>query len=80
MEYNIKKVSLKIPFPTNHYANITHKVLNVDKDLKGIKKEIVVEDNNLIIYYEGADYKFIRSALNAALKNVVTVLQTIQMF
>ncbi|CAH4029602.1 unnamed protein product [Pieris brassicae] len=76
----MSKVSLNIPFSTNDHARIAYDVINVDKELKNVFRSLAVEDSNLIIHFEGDDYKILRLSVNGLLQNLSLVTKTISLF
>ncbi|CAH2237434.1 jg5567 [Pararge aegeria aegeria] len=77
-----KKLILTIPFNNNQQVLLVSEVLKVDKEFKGsgIQRILSAEQNNLIVSFEGADYKKLRSSINAFLKNIILIVKTIQSF
>ncbi|CAG4910195.1 unnamed protein product [Colias eurytheme] len=75
-----KKVYLTIPFPSSDDAQLAYEVLNVDKELKGVERNISTDKANLIVNFESSDFKRLRVTVNGFLQNLILVAKTMGMF
>ncbi|CAH2073925.1 unnamed protein product, partial [Iphiclides podalirius] len=81
-EETLKNISLSIPFETPKEAIIAYEILKVDKDLKGsrVKRNVTINNNELVINFEGTDTKRLRVAVNATFKNILLIIKTLSEF
>ncbi|CAK1581894.1 unnamed protein product [Parnassius mnemosyne] len=81
-EEYLKNITLNIPFASVKQASVAYDILIVDKELQGsrIRREILLNNTELIISFEGTDTKRIRVAVNAILKNLLLITKTLTEF
>ncbi|CAG4980967.1 unnamed protein product [Parnassius apollo] len=81
-EEYLKNITLNIPFASTKQASIAYDILIVDEELQGsrITREILINNAELIISFEGTDTKRLRVAVNVALKNLLMIIKTLSDF
>ncbi|VVC87405.1 unnamed protein product [Leptidea sinapis] len=80
MSIETKNIQLQIPFSSPREAKLVYEVLNVDKELKGIKRELSTDGAELIVNFEGEDLKKLRVSVNGFLQSIKLVTKTMACF
>jgi len=76
------RVTIEIPFASPKHALIAKQAIEVDPELQiqAVKRELVVEDEKLIVTFTTLTVRLARLTANAFLENVDLIVRTIAEF
>lgn len=76
------KLEISVPFATESEAQIALNSLSVDPEPKrgGVKKELVVKSNVLLVTMSSTEAKSLRVGANSFLDHLTLVVETIEAF